>query len=80
MGAEALVRWQQEDGTILPPSEFTPLFERNGFILKLDLYVFEQVFQLLQRCIQEHRTLLPISVNFSKLHLRNPNFVSKLAV
>lgn len=79
MGAEALVRWQQEDGTILPPSEFIPLFERNGFILKLDLYVFEQVCQLLQRCIQEHRTLLPISVNFSKLHLRNPNFVSKLA-
>lgn len=79
VGAEALVRWRESTGALLPPSEFIPLFERNGFILTLDMYVFEHVCQLLSRCMQEHRTLLPISVNFSKLHLTNLNFVKNLS-
>ena len=41
-GAEALVRWHK-DSTVIPPSQFIPLFEKNKFILKLDLYIFEQV-------------------------------------
>ena len=41
-GAEALVRWEH-NGKMIPPSEFVPLCEKNKFILKLDVYVFEQV-------------------------------------
>ena len=42
IGAEALVRWHK-NGQIIPPYKFIPLFERNKFIIKLDLYIFEQV-------------------------------------
>ena len=35
-GAEALVRWQKPDGTIISPGMFIPLFEKNGDIVKLD--------------------------------------------
>ena len=37
IGAEALVRWRRSDGIIVPPYQFVPLFERNGFINKVDL-------------------------------------------
>ena len=43
VGAEALVRWKHPDHGLIAPANFIPLFEKNGFITKLDLYVFEQV-------------------------------------
>ncbi len=47
-GAEALVRWNHPEWGLQPPGEFIPLFERNGFITKLDQYVWERVCALLQ--------------------------------
>ena len=42
-GAEALIRWDDPAKGLIPPDSFIPLFEKNGFIVNLDLYVFEQV-------------------------------------
>ncbi|MEG0368124.1 MAG: diguanylate cyclase, partial [Coprobacillus sp.] len=42
VGAEALVRWQDEDHKLLYPDEFIPVFEQNGFISKLDFFVWEE--------------------------------------
>ena len=39
VGAEALVRWNSPKFGLMAPSDFIPLFERNGFITKLDFYV-----------------------------------------
>ena len=47
-GAEALVRWNHPEWGLQPPGEFIPIFERNGFITKLDQYVWERVCALLQ--------------------------------
>ena len=41
-GAEALVRWKKPSGEIVLPNEFIPIFERNGFITKLDYYRSEE--------------------------------------
>lgn len=69
VGAEALVRWKQEDGTVLLPNEFLPLYERNGKVIDLDLYVFEQVAAFLARYdTSERQHPLFISVNASILH------------
>ncbi|MEG2939784.1 MAG: EAL domain-containing protein, partial [Oscillospiraceae bacterium] len=46
-GAEALVRWSSASEGMIYPDEFIPLFERNGFIVRLDLWVFEQVCKTL---------------------------------
>lgn len=42
IGAEALVRWQNPDGSYRYTGEFIPLFESNGFCLKLDMYMVEK--------------------------------------
>lgn len=77
-GAEALIRWQHSALGLLPPIEFISLFEKNAFILKTDLYVFEQVCAYQANRQQRGKPLYPISCNFSRLHLANPAFVETL--
>lgn len=79
VGAEALVRWLEPDGTLISPRDFIPLFERNGFIVKLDMYVFESVCALMHDYIVAGGAPIPVSINFSHMHLRRPDFVSDLA-
>lgn len=78
VGAEALVRWIPDNGQIVYPNDFIPIFERNGFIIQLDLYMFEQVCKIIKNWIEKGETPVHISVNFSRLHLRNTNFVNSL--
>lgn len=77
IGAEALIRWQREDGTILTPDVFIPLYEANGRITDLDFYVFEQVAAFFDRNKKMGRKLYPISVNASILHAINEDTVRK---
>lgn len=78
-GAEALVRWQKPDGTLIPPGEFVPLFERNGFITELDLYMFEQVCLLLRQWDEEGAALPVVSVNISKAALNRTDLMDRYA-
>ena len=75
-GAEALVRWMDPVRGLVPPDEFVPFFERNGFIIDVDLCVFEQVCALLASWIEQDRKPLPISVNMSRAHLREQEFLA----
>lgn len=78
VGAEALVRWREANGNLVSPAEFIPLFERNGFIIQLDMFMFEQVCGILRNWQERGQPLVTISVNFSRLHLSNPNFIEEL--
>lgn len=69
VGAEALVRWVQEDGSMIPPARFIPLFEKNGAIGKLDEYMFTCVCAQLSQWRQEGVELRPVSVNLSRASL-----------
>jgi diguanylate cyclase (GGDEF)-like protein len=73
IGAEALVRWNDPERGMLPPNDFIPLFEKNGFVKKIDTYMFEEVCKLLGKWQKEmdQLTNMIISVNFSRLHLEN---------
>ncbi|WP_352399393.1 EAL domain-containing protein [Anaerotignum sp.] len=78
IGAEALVRWQHPiKGNILP-YKFIPLFERNGFISKLDEYMWEQVCILLKKWQDRNLTVVPISVNVSRRDIYNPHLVGNI--
>ncbi len=77
-GAEALVRWQSDGNDIMYPGQFIGIFEDNGFITKLDMYMYYKVCALLGKWIKEGKQCVPISVNFSRLHLSDPAFVEKL--
>lgn len=74
-GAEALVRWNHPQKGIIFPSDFIPLFENNGKICRLDLYVFTEVCAAIDRWKQEGLPLVPVSVNLSRQHFRDPNFL-----
>ncbi len=77
-GGEALVRWVTDDGTMLLPDEFIPVFEQNGFVVEIDFYVLRAVCARIKSWIEKGHKILPISVNFSRVHLQNPNFVEEL--
>lgn len=70
IGAEALTRWIKPDGTVVYPDQFIPILESTGRIVELDLYIFEQVAQFLQRNAQAGHRLLPIAVNASAVLAR----------
>ncbi|HOO29263.1 MAG TPA: EAL domain-containing protein, partial [Lachnospiraceae bacterium] len=67
VAAEALVRWKKRTGEIVPPGEFIPIFERNGFISKLDMYVWEEVCRYQGQRKAVGKKLVPISVNLSRI-------------
>lgn len=77
-GAEALVRWQHPTRGLISPGEFIPVFEHNGFVSKVDYYVWEEVCRNLRRWLNEGKTPLPISVNVSRVNMYNPNLVESL--
>ncbi len=76
-GAEALIRWQDPKRGLVPPSDFIPLFERSGFISKLDCYVFEQVCILQRRWLDAGHRPMPVSVNLSRRNVENPDFLDE---
>lgn len=73
-GAEVLARWHDGD-RLVPPCDFIPLFERNGFIIQLDRYMFSRACAWLQRRIREGRPTLNIAVNVSRLSLMQDDFL-----
>ena len=78
-GAEALVRWIHPEWGMISPSEFIPLFEKNGFIPKLDQYVWEQVCAQLQHWRETGRPVLPVSVNVSRADMYQKDVVQVLS-
>ena len=77
-GGEALVRWIRPDGSIVPPGDFIPLFERNGFVEKIDFYVLEEICKYLRKMLDENREVYKISVNQSRYLMNDPEYVAKV--
>lgn len=77
-GAEALVRWIHADGTMVYPDEFIPIFEKNGFITKIDFEVLSQILNYLRIAMDMGEEVVPVSVNFSRRHNEDPEFVENL--
>lgn len=69
VGSEALVRWRDQDGNMISPGRFIPLFERNGMIAKLDEYMFRSVCRQQAKWLAEGRKVYPVSINLSRASL-----------
>lgn len=72
VSAEALVRWKHPEKGLISPGKFIPIFEKNGFIAELDLYVLEQVCKYQKKRRDLGLEPFPISVNISRMSLYNP--------
>lgn len=77
--AEALVRWNHPTKGMISPGKFVPVFEKNGFIAELDLYVLEQVCKYMKRRRDAGLPDFPVSVNISRMSLYNPNLFETIS-
>ena len=77
-GAEALVRWIHPEWGFMSPGEFIPLFEKNGFISYLDVYIWEQVCICLKEWKEKGYAFLPVSVNVSRTDFCQMDLVDTL--
>ena len=64
-GAEALVRWIREDGTVVPPSDFLDVLERTELITELDKFMWEEAAKTLASWKGTDMEQLYISINIS---------------
>ncbi|MDD3570378.1 MAG: EAL domain-containing protein [Lachnospiraceae bacterium] len=78
VSAEALVRWYHPQRGLISPVDFIPLFEKNGFISKLDAYVWEEVCKFISNEKKKGHKVVPISVNVSRINLYNANICNDI--
>ena len=67
-GAEALIRWNSPEFGLVPPGRFIPIFEKNGFITKIDHYMIQHVAKDQKHWLDNGYKCVPVSVNVSRAH------------
>ena len=78
VGAEALLRWNDPDRGIVPPTQFIPLLEQSGQIVSVGSWVLEQASRDRQAIRDAGLGDLRLAVNISPLQLYQPEFVPHL--
>lgn len=78
VGAEALVRWIHPELGFMSPALFIPLFEKNGFISKMDYFVWDRVCANQKEWINKGLKIVPVSVNVSRRDFDNPEVARKI--
>ncbi|MBQ3497259.1 MAG: bifunctional diguanylate cyclase/phosphodiesterase [Oscillospiraceae bacterium] len=76
-GAEALVRKRDASGAPIPPNKFIPLYEREGIIAHVDLFVMAQACAAMRVWLDEGFDL-HLSVNFSRVTLLQRGIVDTM--
>lgn len=79
IGAEALVRWLHPERGMIFPDQFIPVIEENGFIKRLDYYIWEEACRFIKRCEAAGINNCPVSVNVSRIHLRDNECIGILS-
>ena len=79
IGAEALVRWKHPERGMIFPDQFIPIIEENGFIRKVDYYIWEEACRFIKKCEELSITTCPISVNVSRMHLSDDECIKVLS-
>lgn len=77
VGAEALSRWIK-DGEVISPAKFIPVLEETGFITILDWEILAQTCEFIKGELEQKHNIVTISVNFSRIHTKNKDFVQQL--
>lgn len=78
VSAEALVRWVQPEKGMIPPFKFIPLFEKNGFICKLDYFVWEESIKTLAKWRDQNQMMVPISINLSRVDIEKTGMIESV--
>ena len=78
VSAEALVRWNHPEFGMISPGIFIPIFEKNGYIAKLDYFVWEQACRFLANRAKKNKDEISVSVNVSRYTLYDPDLSNKI--
>ncbi len=78
VSAEALVRWIDSKNQMINPGDFIPILEKNGFITELDLYILDEVCRMLRNWQDQGISIVPVSVNFSRVDVDHPSIVDDI--
>ncbi len=78
IGAEALARWIHPEKGMISPADFVPVFEENGFILKLDQIIWESACRKIREWIDKGIEPVPISVNISREYIHTFDVVGEM--
>ena len=76
--AEALVRWKHPKLGMISPGVFIPLFETNGLIQRLDLYVWRETAARIRDWKDRLGFSVPVSVNVSRIDMYDPHLVDTM--
>ncbi|MCM1499659.1 MAG: EAL domain-containing protein [Clostridium sp.] len=79
IGAEALVRWKHPQRGMIYPNQFIPIIEENGFVKRVDYYIWEEACRFIKKCVDLGITDCPVSVNMSRVHLLDDECIYKLS-
>ncbi len=74
-GVEALIRWQQPDRGLVPPSQFVPIAEECGLIIQIGRWVLREACRQARAWQDAGLRRLPIAVNVSAVEFRDKSFV-----
>lgn len=77
-GAEALIRGKSEDGEIVYPNSFIPIFEKNHCIDLIDLFAIEETCKIQRMILDSCGKTVPISVNITRSTLLLDTFEADL--
>ena len=69
IGAEALTRWIDKDGSLIPPGSFIPALEESGFVVTLDKYIWQGVASWLRKRLDQGLPVVPVSLNVSRVDI-----------
>ena len=69
IGAEALTRWIDKDGSLISPATFIPALEESGFVVTLDKYIWQGVASWLRERIDRGLRVVPVSLNVSRVDI-----------
>lgn len=69
IGAEALTRWIDKDGSLISPATFIPALEESGFVVTLDKYIWQSIASWLRERIDRGLRVVPVSLNVSRVDI-----------
>ena len=77
-GAEALVRRIHPQHGVIPPNKFIPILEKENLVRYIDIFMFEEVLKILTKWLEEGKRVFPISLNFSRATMLEPDIISSM--
>ncbi len=78
IGAEILLRWDNEVLGPISPNEFIPIAESTGLMVVLGQWILRKACEQVMKWTNEYNAMLAFSINISPIQLLNNQFIPSL--